>query len=437
MAHYFFKAVDENGGVKEGYVEAIDEFEALKVLKEKKLQVLNLQRKSFFFSKKPDDKDDTFLGESIREKKEKKKKIIRSVSERKIKIIKTLHYDEFVIFLREFATLIKSGISILAAIEILADHSTDTVLRKALSQVSRNLYDGMPLYSAFSKDVKIFPQVFISMLQAGVISGNLPKILNDLADYYEKEQKVRKKFMAALTYPILVLIVSVAGIFFLVNYIFPNFISMFKSMNVKLPTSTKILIFIVNLFNQPVSLMIITVSAVLLAFIIWSYLKTPFGSYQFDWFKIKLPIVGNIIKKMMLCRFSRTLGTLYENGINLSYALDITCEVIDNKYYREEIKKAKDEILNTGEHMHKVMERNSENFPTSFSHFVAVGEETGQLGNMMKKIAHYFEVEIFYLFDNFITILEPVIIVILGGFVLFIMVSLFLPIYNIIGQVGF
>jgi|GEM_PF-187066 len=437
MAYYSYTAVDENGSISSGLVESADEFEALKTLKEKDLQVLNLKRKSFFFSRKPDDKTQVFLGKSIYSKKEKQREIIRTVTAKRSIFKKTVNYYDFVIFLREFSVLITSGIDIISSLTLLAEHSGDSVLREALVRVVQNLNQGVPIDRAFSRDVKIFPEVFLSMIQAGVISGNLPKILRDLADYYEKELSVRKKFMASMTYPIIVMIIAVLGIFFLVNYIFPGFINIFKQLNLNLPLPTKILIYSVNFFKKPMTMlsMAVIIGGIYVTFS--SYIRTPFGRYQYDWFKMKTPVFGNILKKIMLCRFARTLGTLYENGINLSYALDITCNVIDNKYYKEEIKKMKDEVLNSGSRMHEVAASKDKIFPPIFAQFISIGEETGNLGAMLKKATNYFEVEIFYVFDNFIVIIEPLIIAVLGSIVLFIILSLFLPLYSVINQMTF
>lgn len=436
MAFYLYTAVDESGSIKSGLVEAGDEFEALKILKEKDLQVLNLKRKSFFFFRQPDDKTQVFLGKSIKLRKEKKEKFAKDVAKRRIILRQIINYYDFVIFLREFAVLITSGIDIIASLTLLAEHSEDIVLRKALVKVVQNLNSGVPIDRAFSHGVKVFPEVFLSMVQAGILSGNLPKILRDLADYYEKELKVRKKFIASMTYPLTVMFFAILGVFFMVNYIFPGFINMFNQLSLKLPLPTRLLIFFVNFFRQPLTLLAAIIVAAGVFMIITSYIKTPFGRYQYDWLKTKLPIFGNVIKKILLCRFSRTLGTLYENGINLSYALDITCSVIDNKFYQNEIKKMRDDVLNTGRRMYEITATNRKIFPYIFSQFISIGEETGNLGAMLKKATNYFEIEIFYVFDNFVVIIEPFIIAVLGGMVLFIILSLFLPLYGIMNQLS-
>lgn len=437
MTIYTYTAVDESGTIKNGLVDAGDEFEALKTLKNRSLQVLNLKRKSFFFFRKADDKIPVFLGESIVSRIEKKEKFVRNVVRRQIGFRQTINYYEFVIFLREFSVLITSGIDFITSLTLLAEHSGDAILRKALVKVVQNLNQGVPVDKAFSQDLKVFPEVFLSMIHAGVVSGNLPKILRDMADYYEKELKIRKKFIASMTYPCMVMIIAILGVFFLVNFIFPGFINVFKQMNLKLPLPTKILIYSVNFFKEPLTLLAMVVIFTGVYIIFNNYIKTPFGRYQFDWFKIKLPVFGEILKKIMICRFSRTLGTLYENGINLSYALDITCSVIDNRYYQDEIKKMKNDVLNTGSRMHEIAALNKKMFPPIFARFVSIGEETGNLGAMLKKVTSYFEIEIFYIFDNFIVIIEPLIITVLGGIVLFIILSLFLPLYSVIGQMTF
>lgn len=433
MPYYSYIAVDDGGNMKEGVIQAADEFEVLSALKSKGCEAVNIRRKSFFFFKKPDDIEEVTLGKTV-EKKEKFKKAVKTISKRKFRVTDSINHDEFVIFLREVSVLINSGINIITALELLAEHSADPVLRRTLVKVVQNLRNGEPLHAAFSKDIKVFPKVFISMMQAGVISGNLPKILTDLADYYEKEMKIRKRFIASLIYPTAVLIAALLGVIFLTLYIFPTFMEVFASYNLKLPWPTKMLIFFVNFFRNPAALAAGLTIGCVLAMVILNYVKTPMGKYQIDWLFIKAPVIGNIIKKIMLCRFARTLGTLYESGINLSYALDITCEVIDNLYYQEEVKKLRDELLQTGIHMYKVIERQKKKFPPVFAHFTSIGEETGNLGAMMKKIAYYFEEEIFYLFDNFVNLMEPIIITVLGAIVMFIMLSLFLPIYSIINQ---
>lgn len=415
MRTYNYTFYDKKAHIGQGFLQAYSLDDAKKILTQQKITLIKIEE---------------YDAVKKTAKIEKKETIFSRISVAAI-LPKKLNYDEFVIFLREFMVLIRSGIGIMNALEILSSQVKDKNFKKALIKISQEIYDGSSLYNAFGRQ-KFFPKLFINLLHAGEISGDLPKILNDLSEYYEKERELKKKAMSALTYPIIVLAVALGGVFFLVGYIFPSFIDIYKSFDVALPLTTKILIFVVNMLRNPI--IAILLLAMLTTFIMFlkTYLNTPVGRYYFDGLMLRIPIISNITKKITLARFARTLGTVYENGLSLHQSLEISAEIAENTYYKKEFENILKRIEDEGILLSSAVSAKYSLFPKIFVNLVAAGEESGDLGNMLKKVSTYFEEEVYYIFDNLLNLLEPFIIIILGSIVLFIMLSLFLPLYTLI-----
>lgn len=419
MHNYAYTYYDKDAHIKQGYIEAYTVNDAKKLLSRQDFNIIKIEE---YYPDKKDKKIEEAAKESS-----------FSFFLKGMRFHKKLNYDEFIIFMKEFTVLIKSGIGIMSSLEILSNQIKDKTFKSALLKVSEDIYNGSSMYSAFDKQ-EIFPRLFVNLLHAGELSGDLPKILADLSEYYEKERELKKRALAAIVYPVTVLIVSLLGMVFMVTYIFPSFVSMFKNFNVDLPLPTKILIFTVEAAKNPVIISISIVSIIAITIFSKSFLSTPVGRYYFDKYILYVPVINNIIKKITIARFSRTLGTVYEDGMSLHHSLETAAEVIENAYYKQEFENIIKRIEDEGILLSTAISEKYFLFPKIFVNLISAGEESGELGPMLKKISGYFEEEIFYIFDNLLNLLEPFIVIILGSMVLFIMLSLFLPLYSLVTE---
>lgn len=419
MRNYAYTYYDKDARIQQGYVQAHTVNDAKKLLLLQNFTIIKIEE---YYPYKKDVKIE-----------EVKKETSFSLILKGMKFHKKLNYDEFIIFIKEFTVLIKSAIGIMSSLKILANQIKDKTFKNALLRISEDIYNGSSMYSAFDKQ-EIFPKLFVNLLHAGEISGDLPKILTDLSEYYEKERELKKRALAAITYPITVLIVSLLGMIFIAIYIFPNFVSIYKNFNIDLPLPTKVLIFMVDTAKNPVISSIFIVSFIAVILFLKSFLATPEGRYYFDRFILYIPVINNITKKIIIARFSRTLGTVYENGLSLHSSLSLAAGIIENAYYKQEFKNIMKRTEDEGILLSTAVSEKHFLFPKIFVNLISAGEESGNLGPMLKKISGYFEEEIFYIFDNLLNILEPFIVIILGSMVLFIMLSLFLPLYSLVTQ---
>jgi len=419
MRNYAYTYYDKDAHIKQGYIQAYTVIDAKKLLSRQDINIINIEE---YYPDKKDKKIEEIKKESS-----------FSLFLKRMKFQKKLNYDEFIIFMKEFTALIKSGIGIMNSLEILAGQIKNKTFHDALLQISEDIYNGFSMYTAFDKQ-DIFPKLFVNLLRAGELSGDLPKILTDLSEYYEKERELRKRALAAVTYPVVVLIVSLLGMIFMVTYIFPSFVNMYKNFNTELPLPTKILIFTVDTAKNPVTVFTFAVCLIVIILFVKSFLNTTAGRYYFDRFILYIPVINNITKKITIARFARTLGTVYEDGMSLHSSLEAAAEIVENAYYKQEFKNIIKRIEDEGVQLSTAISEKYFLFPKIFVNLIAAGEESGDLGFMLKKISGYFEEEIFYIFDNLLNILEPFIVIILGSMVLFIMLSLFLPLYLLVTQ---
>lgn len=419
MRNYTYTYYDKNATIRRGYIHAYTLDDAKRLLAQQDFTLIKVE--------------DYDAAKKIEKEEKLKKETPLSRFLDSIKFHKKLQYDEFIIFMKQFTVLIRSGVGIMQALEIISGQLKDKVFKKTLLNVSNSIYTGSSMYNAFKKE-NIFPKLFINLLHAGEISGDLPKILTDLSNYYERERELKKRAMASLTYPVVVLVVALGGMIFMVNYIFPSFIGIYKNFKMELPLPTKILLFVVDMAKNP-AIMSISFIVIIIALLFFkAYISTPVGRYSLDKFILNIPIIGNITKKITLARFARTLGTVYDDGLSLHHSLEAATETVENTYYKKEFENIIARIEDEGILFSTAISEKYFLFPRIFTNLTSAGEESGDLGEMLKKISLYFEEEIFYIFDNLLSLLEPIIVITLGSMVLFIMLSLFLPLYSIINQ---
>jgi len=347
--------------------------------------------------------------------------------------IRGVNEQALVVFSRQFATMINAGLAMVRCLDVLSVQTEDKMLRDVIIAVRRDVEGGSTLANALGKFPKVFTALFVNMVRAGELGGILDEVLNRLATFLEKDYNLKKKVKAAMTYPLVILVMAVLIVFFLVTFIMPTFVELFVGMNMKLPWPTKILIGVTNgLGHWQIDLAILAVFIVALI-LFRRYVSTPAGRLQYDKFKLKLPVFGMLIRKVAISRFCRTLGALLQSGVPIMQALEIVGKASGNEVVAQTVLRVR-ESVREGESIALPLQL-SGLFPPLVTQMVAVGEETGNLDGMLTKIADFYDTEVEYMLASLTSLLEPLMILIMGFIVGFIVISVFLPLYQIIGNI--
>lgn len=338
------------------------------------------------------------------------------------------------VFSRQFATMINAGLAMVRCLDILSEQTEDKKLQSTLDQVRKDVEGGQTLSAALARHPQVFSTLYISMVKAGEMGGVLDEVLERLAGFMEKDFSLKKKVKSALTYPVVILVMALGIVFFLVTYILPTFVELFKGMNLKLPLPTKILIAITEGARNP--MIVVPAFGLLIgaAVLLGRYINTPVGRKQYDLLKLNIPVFGLLTKKVAISRFCRTLGTLLSSGVPIMQALEIVGKASGNEIIAMTVTKVR-ESIREGESIASPLGA-SGLFPPMVTQMVAVGEETGNLDAMLGKIADFYDTEVEYLLASLTSMLEPIMIVGMGGIVGFIVISVFLPLYQLIGNLG-
>lgn len=330
-------------------------------------------------------------------------------------------------FTRQLSDLLMAGLTLSNALGVLVNQTENLKLKEIIRAVRNDVQAGGTLADALGKHPKAFSKLFISMIKAGEIGGLLETVLMRLADFQEKEDEQRGKILAAMAYPIVMLVVGSGAIILLMTYVIPKFVSMFQEMGVTLPLPTQILIAISD-FLQNYWWIIFTGIAITIISI-QRIFKTVEGKRLFHRWQLKLPLLGDLIMKREIARFARTFGELLKNGVNILQALQISSDTMNNQIIAEEIAKIRTNI-SEGERISDPL-KNSVIFPPVVVNMIAVGEESGQLENVLMKIAASFESDVDRSVKTVTSLFEPAIILFMGVVVGFIALSMLLPVFTI------
>lgn len=317
--------------------------------------------------------------------------------------VKTIH---FIIYCRQFATLMRAGVSIVDATRILAEQTESKPLRKALTDVNSGLLRGTAFSQAIQDHKKIFPPLFVSMIRAGEETGDLEGTLERLAVYFEKQHTTTEKIKSALTYPITVGIMAIAAVVYLLWAIVPQFVSMFESMNAELPAITKM---VLALSTSIQGQWYIWLLAIVLLITVYQVVKrTERGAYALDYAKLKIPVFGKLNQKGSIAQFTRTFSSLYASSVPILQSLSIVEEVAGNKVIGAYIRKASDSLLQ-GKPLSDPLKK-AWVFPPLVTQMIAIGEETGALDQMLAKVADFYEMDVENTVDRLKSLLEPLLI---------------------------
>lgn len=334
------------------------------------------------------------------------------------------------IFARQMSTMLQAGVSIVNALSGISEYEKDEGFKKTLQDALNKVYMGYRLSRALGLHKSYFSDFFVSLVKVGEGSGNLPYTLEKLADYYERDVKIINNLKSSLFYPAVVLLNGVI-IFSLLMFIFvPSFTKTYEQSNMQLPLITKILVGTVSFITAPLNIILIASVIIACILLFLSYIRTPLGRRKFDEFVLKIPLFGNIINKVTVTRLIIGVEVLYSSGVALLNALTDMKGGLGNKVYEDVLDRAEDEIKHGSTFAATIA--SDKRIPKVVSSMISVGEESGRLSLAFKSLVRIFEDDVNYLLDSVLSIIEPVAIVLLAVMIGFVMVALFLPLYNLI-----
>ena len=336
------------------------------------------------------------------------------------------------LFCQQFSTILSSGIPVGQALDILAQQTEDKRLKSVLTDVYEKVQTGRSLTDSFGEHAKRFPNIFMSMLSVGEVSGTLEASLKRLHGYFKQEHQLVSKFRTAMIYPAVVMSLAVFITTFLLVFIVPTFQGIFDRAGAALPVPTQILLAISGFIRTQWPLILVVILGIVVFFT--AYSKSENGRLNLDRLSLKLPAFGPLNVKMMVSRFTRTLGAMSSSGVPLTQALEITSRVVSNKFIEGQIMKAS-EMVQQGQPLYKPMSEIKQ-FPPMVTNMTRLGEESGQLDYMLEQTAQYYDSETETAISRLTAKIEPAVILVMGGIVLFIVLSILLPTFQMASLVA-
>ncbi|UOE93312.1 type II secretion system F family protein [Alkalihalobacillus sp. LMS39] len=401
MPTFKYSGKSRKGERKQGRVEAKSKNQAIAVLREQGIMAFELHE------------------------------VKQSVLQKDIQIGKQVKNYDFVVYCRQFATLIRSGITIVDATKILAEQTESKGLKKVLFTVDSELREGTAFSDAVEKHPKIFPPIFVNMIRAGEATGNLDETLERLATYFEKQHTIKSKIQSALSYPIVLSVITVAVVVFLMTFVIPRFIDMFADLGAELPWITVAVIATSEIISSFWWLVLLILLIVVTAFIVAKKRSKAF-QYTVSTITFRLPIFGKLLQKAAIARMTRTLASLFSSSVPILQSLTIVERVVNNPVMGKVVLQARDS-LEQGNSLTAPL-KESWIFPPLVTQMIAIGEETGSLDLMLSKVADFYEEEVDRSVDTLKSLIEPIMVVVLAGVVGFIVLAVFIPMFSLFDQ---
>ncbi|MEX0875179.1 MAG: type II secretion system F family protein [Actinomycetota bacterium] len=402
MAEYSYRALDERGQARTGVLEADTEVVAVSRLREQGWTPLKVEAPGPGMKFKAD----------IR---------IPGLSDR-------ISLKDVAVSSRQLATMIDAGLPLMRAISVLAEQTENKALSQTWESVRGDVQAGMSFSGALAKHPKAFNTLYVAVIRAGETGGALDQVLLRLADTLEKQVNLRNKIRSAMTYPIMVAILVVVILSAILLFIIPTFKQLYNDLGGTLPVPTRFLLACSDIFRRFI-LFIIPAMGVGL-YLLKKYVNTDKGRHQFDAFKLKIPIFGELFRKVAMSRMSRTLGTLMRSGVPVLQSLQITKETTGNRIVSDAVEDVENSVRQ-GESLAKPLGRHKV-IPPMVTQMLAVGEETGAVDTMLEKVADFYDSEVDATVDALTSLIEPLLIVFLGAVVGGILISLYLPMFKIV-----
>ncbi len=337
--------------------------------------------------------------------------------------------EDLIVFSRQMATLTKAGISFIRCLDTLEAQTSNKKLKAIINDIKVSLEGGTSFSEALGRFPRVFSPLYTGMVRVGEEAGVLDEILERLATLLEHEAVTKQRVKTAVRYPTIVVATLTAAFFFLTAFVIPKFAGIYASSKVALPFPTRVLLWLSSAITNYWWLII--GGAVGIVFALKFYVRTTSGRWNYDRLKLKAPLIGPIVKKAVMARFARIFATLYRSGIPILHSLDVVTGTLGNMLVARAVDVIKEEV-SEGHGLVAPMQKTGM-FPPIVVQMVGVGEETGALDEMLNKVADYFDSEVEYSIRNLATTLEPVLLAVLAGAVLFLALGVFLPIWDMIG----
>jgi type II secretion system protein F len=335
-------------------------------------------------------------------------------------------------FFRQLANLSEAGMLITRALRTLVDQTGNPKLARVIDQLREDVQKGMSLAEAMEHHPAVFSSMFCSMVRAGETGGMLEEVLWRIVDFGEQEEELRGKAVSAMVYPAFLLLIGSAAIFILISFVFPKFVMIFEEFDAVLPLPTLIVMGLCDFMGKWWWAVLLAAGAFISALVSWS--RTEAGRSQLDAFMLRVPVLRTVVQKYEMAKFSRTLGTLLDNGVPVLLALRITSDTMRNIHVRQEVS-AIHEGVSEGESMSESMSRTRYFTPIVISMF-AVGEESGRIGEVAKRVADAYDVEVDRAVKAATALFEPILIVIMGVIVGFLVIAMLLPMLTLSSAIG-
>ncbi|QSV44923.1 type II secretion system F family protein [Geobacter benzoatilyticus] len=345
---------------------------------------------------------------------------------------KKVETKDLVVFTRQFATMIDSGLPLVQCLDILSSQQENKTFKEVLHKVKETVEGGSTFADALSKHPNVFDQLFVNLVAAGEVGGILDTILNRLAAYIEKAMKLKKQIKGAMVYPATIMTIAIGVVAVILIFVIPTFAKMFADFGGDLPTPTKIVIALSDFVLKYILLIVGLVFAVVVA--IKKYYATPNGKKVIDTIALKAPIAGPLIRKVSVARFTRTLGTLISSGVPIMDGLEIVAKTAGNKVVEEAVYKVRSSIAE-GKTMAEPLQESGV-FPPMVVQMISVGEATGAMDAMLSKIADFYDDEVDDAVSALTALMEPMLMVFLGTTVGGLVIAMYLPIFKLAGTVG-
>jgi len=335
------------------------------------------------------------------------------------------------IFCRQFSTMVDAGVSLVRCLSVLGEQTQSTKLRRIIADIEAEVQGGQPLSKAMAKYPNVFSNLFVGLIRAGEVGGALEESLQRLSTFLEKDMELRRKVKGAMTYPMIVMVVALVIVIGLVTFILPRFMELFTDLGMgqdAMPMTTAMLMNFSHFLTSKWWIMLLIVAAFFTAFKMFT--RTRIGRRVYDRVKLKAPVFGKLNHRVCLARFSRTLGTLLNSGVPILQALETVSGTVANEIIGDAILEARSRIRE-GDRIGDPLQK-SKMFPPMVVQMISIGEESGSLDQMLTKVADFYEAEVDTALQSLTSAIEPLMIVMLGTVVGFIVISMFMPLLTVI-----
>jgi len=364
---------------------------------------------------------------------------ITSVSEKRgnilfskqINLFQSIKFRDLTIFYRQFSTMVNAGLTLVNSLDILIEQVENKALSNVITLIKSDVEAGSTLADAMAKHPQAFSELYLSMVRAGEIGGVLDEILNKIADLMEKEYALRQKVKSAMAYPVFITGAATLMGIFMLTFILPQFVGVFAQFGGELPFLTQILVTATNLFNRYWYIFFVVIAALVAAFL--AYIKTPNGKLNFDKFKLSAPIFGEINRKSAVARFTRILGTLIKSGVPILEALQVSSNAIGNLVVSSAVLGAKTKIKE-GQSISGPLAASGV-FPPMVTQMIMVGEESGELEEMLINVAKFYDEEVDRTVEKLTAIIEPVMMLGIALVIGVMVIAMYLPIFNMVNLI--